>query len=95
MESCHPTNDALERYLLGISQDDIPHLEEHLISCPDCVDQAEAVQSWIDSLRSCASSARSDSRLTVRIVRWTSPSKHRLATPLGAAVTVRIIVNAE
>ena len=71
MESCHPTNDDLERYLLGITKDDIRPLEEHLICCPDCVDRAEVLQSFIDIFRDCTSVTSPDSRLAVQLLEWT------------------------
>ena len=53
MESFHPTYDDFERYHLGMLKDENERaiLEEHLIACPDCVDQAEAVQRNIDQIR--------------------------------------------
>jgi hypothetical protein len=53
MESFHPTADDLERYCLGMVTDEheLTLVEEHLILCGDCVDQAEAVQDYIDQVR--------------------------------------------
>lgn len=51
MKLCHPTDDDFGRYLLGISTDNTSNLEEHLISCPDCVNRAEAVESYFESIR--------------------------------------------
>ncbi|MEO8126410.1 MAG: hypothetical protein ABJF23_17075 [Bryobacteraceae bacterium] len=51
MEPCHPTDDDFGRYYLGIAKDYASQLEEHLISCPACVNRAEVVESYFDSVR--------------------------------------------
>ena len=78
MQSFHPADDDLERYYLGMVKDhiELTILEEHLISCPDCVDQAEAVQYYIDEIR-------------IAVLRIHQPPARRYDSPIGLHLTNR------
>jgi hypothetical protein len=49
----HLSDTDLERYCLGKVKDEVElaALEEHLLLCPACVDQAEAAREYVDLLR--------------------------------------------
>jgi len=48
----HPTEEILEQYLLGsLPEPDVEQLEEHLLVCHACVDAAEQLLNFVDSLR--------------------------------------------
>ncbi len=51
--STHPSDDDLERYLMGQTQDEdeLARLEEHLIGCPACVERAEAMTDYIAAVK--------------------------------------------
>jgi len=49
----HPTEEVIERYLFGaLSEQDSEQLEEHLLICNSCIDTAEQLLSFVQSLRS-------------------------------------------
>ena len=51
--SNHPTEEAVERYLFGSLSDwEIETLEEHLLVCHSCIDTAEQLLAFVQSLRS-------------------------------------------
>jgi anti-sigma factor RsiW len=79
MESFHLTDDDLERYLLGKVSDDIERviLEEHLICCPDCADEAVALQHYIDSIRLALLGTPSNRS----VPRHNAPIRHRQPSP--------------
>lgn len=50
----HISDDDLERYYLGMVEDDAEHLaalEEHLMWCHECVDRAQAAERYVDIIR--------------------------------------------
>ncbi len=48
----HPTEDMLEQYLFrSIPDSDVEQLEEHLLVCHSCVDAAEQLLIFVESLR--------------------------------------------
>ena len=49
----HPTEEILERYLFGLLPDrDVEPVEEHLLVCHTCLDSAEQLLAFVQSLRS-------------------------------------------
>ena len=49
----HPTEEILERYLFGLLLDrDVEPVEEHLLVCHTCLDSAEQLLAFVQSLRS-------------------------------------------
>lgn len=49
----HPSEETLERYLFGSLLDqEIERVEEHLLVCHSCIDTAEQLLSFVQSLRS-------------------------------------------
>jgi anti-sigma factor ChrR (cupin superfamily) len=55
----HPTEEVIERYLFGaLSEQDSDQLEEHLLICNSCIDTAEQLLSFVQSLRSTLSPKR-------------------------------------
>jgi hypothetical protein len=49
----HPTEEILERYLFGLLPDrDVEPVEEHLLVCHACLDSAEQLLAFVQSLRS-------------------------------------------
>jgi putative zinc finger protein len=48
----HPTDDILEQYLFGsLPEPEVEQLEEHLLVCHTCVDAAEQLLIFVESLR--------------------------------------------
>jgi hypothetical protein len=48
----HPTEEILERYLFGLlSDNEVEHVEEHLLVCHSCIDLAEQLLAFVQSLR--------------------------------------------
>ena len=48
----HVSDEDLERYHLGMVQDDeLAALEEHLLWCTPCIDRAEANAHYVDAMR--------------------------------------------
>jgi hypothetical protein len=49
----HPTEEVIERYLFGsLTEQDSELLEEHLLVCHSCIETAEQLLSFVQSLRS-------------------------------------------
>jgi anti-sigma factor ChrR (cupin superfamily) len=49
----HPTEEVLEQYLFGSLVDrESEQVEEHLLVCHSCIDSAEQLLSFVQSLRS-------------------------------------------
>jgi hypothetical protein len=49
----HPTEEVLEQYLFGLLPDcEVEFLEEHLLVCHACLDAAEQLLAFVQSLRS-------------------------------------------
>ena len=49
----HPAEEILERYLFGLLPDcEIEPVEEHLLVCHTCLDTAEQLLAFVQSLRS-------------------------------------------
>jgi hypothetical protein len=49
----HSTEEILERYLFGsLSDYQVEHIEEHLLVCHSCIDSAEQLLAFVQSLRS-------------------------------------------
>lgn len=49
----HPTEEVLEQYLFGaLSEQQSEQLEEHLLICHSCIETAEQLLSFVQSLRS-------------------------------------------
>jgi hypothetical protein len=49
----HPNEETLERYLFGsLPADGVDQVEEHLLVCHCCIDAAEQLLSFVQSLRS-------------------------------------------
>lgn len=49
----HSSDDDLERYCLSRMRDEgeFEPIEEHLLTCPECVERAEQEQELVDSIR--------------------------------------------
>ena len=48
----HPTEEVIEQYLFGsLSEQESEQLEEHLLICHSCIDPAEQLVSFVQSLR--------------------------------------------
>jgi hypothetical protein len=49
----HISDHDLERYYLGMIKDEaeLGPLEEHLLTCPNCIERAEGAQDYVDSIR--------------------------------------------
>jgi hypothetical protein len=55
----HPSEEVLERYLFGsLPEQEIEQLEEHLLICHSCIETAEQLLSFVQSLRSSLGSNR-------------------------------------
>ena len=55
----HPSEEVLERYLFGsLPEQKIEQLEEHLLVCHSCIETAELLLSFVQSLRSSLGSNR-------------------------------------
>ena len=49
----HPTEEVIERYLFGaLPEQESELLEEHLLICHSCIETAEQLLSFVQSLRS-------------------------------------------
>ena len=49
----HPSEETLEHYLFGTLLDkEVEQVEEHLLVCHSCIDTAEQILSFVQSLRS-------------------------------------------
>jgi anti-sigma factor ChrR (cupin superfamily) len=49
----HPTEEVLERYLFGLlANGESEPIEEHLLVCHACIDRAEQLLAFVQSLRS-------------------------------------------
>jgi hypothetical protein len=49
----HPTEEVLERYLFGwLPDSELEWVEEHLLICHPCIDKAEQLLAFVESLRS-------------------------------------------
>ncbi len=49
----HVSDDDLERYYLGMVQDEteLASLEEHLLWCHECIARAESAERYVDVIR--------------------------------------------
>jgi anti-sigma factor RsiW len=49
----HISDHDLERYHLGLVTDEaeLARLEEHVLGCPHCADQAQEIAAYVDTLR--------------------------------------------
>jgi hypothetical protein len=49
----HLSDTDLERYYLGLIPDgpELAELEEHLLRCGECVDQAEGTENYVDAIQ--------------------------------------------
>jgi anti-sigma factor RsiW len=48
----HPDDQTLESYLLGsLPPGEVQHIEEHLLTCHDCVESAKRVEACIEAMR--------------------------------------------
>jgi hypothetical protein len=49
----HISDHDLERFYVGLVKDDaeLAMLEEHLLTCSDCIDAAEGMARYVDTLR--------------------------------------------
>ncbi|HLN00019.1 MAG TPA: hypothetical protein VK335_12095 [Bryobacteraceae bacterium] len=55
----HPSEEVLERYLFGsLREQEVEQLEEHLLVCHSCIETAEQLLSFVQSLRSSLGSSR-------------------------------------
>jgi len=55
----HPSEEILEHYLFGsLPEQEIEQLEEHLLVCHSCIETAEQLLSFVQSLRSSLGSGR-------------------------------------
>ncbi len=55
----HPSEEVLERYLFGsLPESEIEQVEEHLLVCHSCIDAAEQLLAFVQSLRSSLGSSR-------------------------------------
>ena len=63
----HLTEDLLEQYLFGTLPDvEIESLEEHLLVCHSCIDAAEQLLAFVQSLRSTLDNAAPKARAAGR-----------------------------
>jgi anti-sigma factor ChrR (cupin superfamily) len=55
----HPSEEVLERYLFGsLPEPEVEQVEEHLLVCHSCIDAAEQLLAFVQSLRSSLGSSR-------------------------------------
>ena len=55
----HPSEEVLERYLFGVlPEQEIEQVEEHMLICHSCIETAEQLLSFVQSLRSSLGSSR-------------------------------------
>ena len=48
----HPDEETLESYVLGsLPPREVQHIEEHLLTCHDCVESAKRVEAYIQAMR--------------------------------------------
>ena len=48
----HPDDEMLESYLLGsLPRREVKHIEEHLLTCHDCVESARRAEAYIQAMR--------------------------------------------
>jgi len=49
----HISDHDLERYYLGMVTDEqeLAHLEEHILCCASCTERAEQTQDYVDAMR--------------------------------------------
>ena len=48
----HPDEETLESYLLGsLPRREVRRIEEHLLTCHDCVESARRVEAYIQAMR--------------------------------------------
>jgi anti-sigma factor RsiW len=63
----HINEDLLEQYLFGTLPDaEIEKLEEHLLVCHSCIDAAEQLVAFVESLRSTLENAAPRTRVAGR-----------------------------
>ena len=52
MPGRHPDDEMLESYLLGtLPPQEVKYLEEHLLTCHDCIESAKRVEAYIQAMR--------------------------------------------
>jgi len=55
----HPGEEVLERYLFGsLPEQEVEQIEEHLLICHSCIEAAEQLLAFVQSLRSSLGSNR-------------------------------------
>lgn len=55
----HPSEEVLERYLFSsLPEQEVERLEEHLLVCHSCIETAEQLLSFVQSLRGSLGSSR-------------------------------------
>jgi hypothetical protein len=55
----HPSEEVLERYLFSsLPEQEVEQLEEHLLVCHSCIETAEQLLSFVQSLRSSLGTSR-------------------------------------
>ena len=63
----HLTEDLLDQYLFGnLPDDEVETLEEHLLICHTCIDAAEQLLAFVQSLRSTLDNATPKARAAGR-----------------------------
>lgn len=85
MISPHPTNDALESYIMGrLAEQDLTHLEEHLLICSRCQDAVQEIEAFVTA----AKAATQTLQQTTRSPRW---SVSRAPVPYAVAACAAIV----
>ena len=63
----HPDDDSLERYLRGaIDEKEVPGIEEHLLICHACVEKAEKLQKYLETMRQATGTRKSNANAARR-----------------------------
>jgi len=63
----HPDDDSLERYLRGtIDEKEVPAIEEHLLICHACVDKAEKLQRYLETMQQATDTRKSNAKAARR-----------------------------
>ncbi|HXI41298.1 MAG TPA: zf-HC2 domain-containing protein [Bryobacteraceae bacterium] len=63
----HPDDRTLESYLLGsLPPEEVRHIEEHLLTCHDCVESAERVEAYIQAVRAALDNEKRKSPFVIK-----------------------------
>ncbi|MCE5311274.1 MAG: zf-HC2 domain-containing protein [Acidobacteriales bacterium] len=89
----HASDDALERYLLGESDEpEVAAVEEHLLVCRTCQTRLEETEAYITAIRSAAKKLRAEPPTVGEELRSRFSRLMAMPTPVWATVAAAALV---